>query len=128
MGLGLGNAGKQDMLPKTITAHCAAPEFLLSHIEQTKGVNGPAADVWSSAVVLYLMLTGHLPFDCEQLAIPELPAGGSAAARFGMYAAIYDEHLQWVSTLLAFLPSPHSPFLAPTALLHCKASLAHHNM
>ena len=108
--LGLGIAGKKDVLPRTITPDYAAPELVRSCVNQTnktigmERVNGPAADVWSSAVVLYLMLTGQLPFAFEQLANPKLPAGGRAEGRSAALLtlahcySIAHEHIGWESS------------------------------
>ena len=37
-----------------------APEIVLSRMNNTQGYHGAPADIWSAAVVLYIMLSGSL--------------------------------------------------------------------
>ena len=39
----------------------SSPELLLGHPSR-EGYDGAAVDIWASGVILYNMLTGHMPF------------------------------------------------------------------
>jgi serine/threonine protein kinase len=41
---------------------CGTPSYMAPEIVAKKEYSGAAADVWSSGVVMYVMLTGDLPF------------------------------------------------------------------
>ena len=41
---------------------CGTPSYMAPEIVSKKEYSGAAADVWSSGVVMYVMLTGDLPF------------------------------------------------------------------
>ena len=118
---GFGLAGKQGVLPRTITVDYASAEVLLSFMDQVaeaefKGslIIGPAADLWSSAVVLYVMLTGQLPFDCKHL---HNPGEGPLLDRY--LEAMFQEHCSLVSILRAVL------FMPGLANLHMKLHMLH---
>lgn len=92
------------MIPRTFTLDHASIEVLQSVMDQVARaecndslVIGPAADMWSSAVVLYLMLTGQLPFDCKQLRNP----AGEYSDLDSLLEAMFEEHCNWVSILRA---------------------------
>ena len=58
--------GEFQMRTKTGTAAFSAPEVIMAGLDQyTEKV-----DVWSAGVVLFMLLSGHLPFESESL--PEL--------------------------------------------------------
>jgi 5'-AMP-activated protein kinase, catalytic alpha subunit len=44
---------------------CGTPSFMSPEIVCKKEYNGAAADVWALGVVMYVMLCGVLPFNCE---------------------------------------------------------------
>ena len=41
---------------------CGTPRYIAPEIVAKKEYSGTAADVWSSGVTMYIMLTGNLPF------------------------------------------------------------------
>ncbi len=57
---GLSNMCKEGDLLKTA---CGSPCYAPPEMVAGRKYRGPAADVWSSGVVLYAMLCGYLPFD-----------------------------------------------------------------
>ena len=99
----------KDIAPQGSTPAYAAPEVLRSlqlHYEEasaeTDGVNinGPAADLYSTGVVLYELLTGELPFDSKgNIAAGTAPSHVHSRHKSGWegYEAMLQLQQTWVS-------------------------------
>ncbi len=44
---------------------CGTPSYMSPEIVSKKEYSGPAADIWALGVVMYVMLTGYLPFKSD---------------------------------------------------------------
>ncbi|KAF3120446.1 hypothetical protein TWF703_002604 [Orbilia oligospora] len=61
----IGDFGMAALQPagKMFTSACGSPNYAAPEVVQGLPYNGSAADIWSSGVILYGMLTHQLPFD-----------------------------------------------------------------
>lgn len=56
-----------EMNQKLLETSCGSPHYASPEIVSGKAYHGSPSDVWSCGIILFALLTGHLPFDDENI-------------------------------------------------------------
>ncbi|MED6172128.1 CBL-interacting serine/threonine-protein kinase 1 [Stylosanthes scabra] len=93
---------------------CGSPNYVAPEILANRGYSGATSDAWSCGVILYVILTGYLPFDDRNLAVlyqkilkgdVQIPKWLSAGAQ-NMIKSILDPNPETRITMAAIKEDP----------------------
>lgn len=64
---GLSALAEQSRNDGLLHTQCGTPSYVAPEVLRKKGYDGAGADVWSCGVILFVLLTGYLPFQAENV-------------------------------------------------------------
>ncbi|QPG73317.1 hypothetical protein FOA43_000627 [Brettanomyces nanus] len=87
---------------KLLETSCGSPHYASPEIVAGKAYHGSPSDVWSCGVILFALLTGHLPFDDPSIRTLLMKV---QAGRFHMPSALSSEAKGLIWSMLKVKPS-----------------------
>lgn len=87
---------------RLLETSCGSPHYASPEIVTGKTYHGGPSDIWSCGVILFALLTGHLPFDDDNIRKLLLKV---QAGRFSMPAALSPEAKDIISKMLVVDPA-----------------------